>query len=211
MIWFGFIVLSLVVMTPFVVAQTRIRLRGRRDAALTLYRAQLVELEYEGERGRIGPVEQAQARLEIERRLLAMASAVEEALPKPGRVGWVLPALIVLLPLAGLALYLPGATPNMPAAPLAPRVAAAQEQIQEDQAMLVMLQAKIATLDPHSSQARQGFVLLGNLEASMDDPAAASAAWAKALAIKSDPQLVALKAQADAAAAAAAKNLPPAQ
>jgi cytochrome c-type biogenesis protein CcmH len=99
----------------------------------------------------------------------------------------------------------------MPAAPLAPRVAAAQEQMQEDQAMLVMLQAKIATLDPHSSQARQGFVLLGNLEASMDDPAAASAAWAKALAIKSDPQLVALKAQADAAAAAAAKNLPPAQ
>ena len=211
MIWIGFIVLSLIVMTPFVVAQTRIRLRGRRESALALYRAQLVELEYEGERGRIGPVEQAQARLEVERRLLTMASAVEEALPRPGRIGWLLPALIVLLPLAGLALYLPGATPNMPAAPLAPRVAAAQEQMQEDQAMLAMLQAKIATLDTHSAQARQGFVLLGNLEASMDDPAAASAAWAKALAIRSDPQLAGLKAQADAAAAAAAKNPPPAQ
>ena len=211
MIWIGFILLSLFVMTPFVVAQTRIRLRGRREAALGLYRAQLVELDDEGKRGRIGPVEQAQARLEIERRLLAMASAVEEALPRPGRIGWILPALIVLLPLAGLALYLPGATPTMPAAPLAPRVAAAQEQMQEDQAMLAMLQAKIATLDPHSAQARQGFVLLGNLEASMNDPAAASAAWAKALAIRSDPQLAALKAQADAAAVTAAKNPPPAQ
>jgi cytochrome c-type biogenesis protein CcmH len=201
MIWIGFIVLSLMVMTPFAVAQTRIRLRGRRDAALSLYRAQLVELEHEGERGRIGPMEQAQARLEIERRLLTMASAVEQALPRPGRIGWLLPALVVLLPLGGLALYLPGATPDMPAAPLAPRVAAAQERIQEDQAMLAMLQARIATLDPHSAQARQGFVLLGNLEASMDDPAAASAAWAKALAIKPDPQLAAREAQADAAAA----------
>jgi cytochrome c-type biogenesis protein CcmH len=207
MIWIGFIVLSLIVMTPFVVAQTRIRLRGRRDAAMTLYRAQLVELENEGERGRIGPAEQAQARLEIERRVLTMASAVEEALPRPGRIGWLLPALIVLLPLGGLALYLPGATPNMPAAPLAPRVAAAQEQMQEDQAMLSMLQAKIATLDPHGAQARQGYVLLGNLEANMDDPSAASAAWAKALAIRPDPRLAALKAQADAAA----KAVPPAQ
>jgi cytochrome c-type biogenesis protein CcmH len=211
MIWIGFIVLSLIVMTPFVVAQTRIQLRGRREAALTLYRAQLVELDYEGERGRIGPVEQAQARLEIERRLLSMASAAEEALPRTGRIGWLLPALIVLLPLAGLALYLPGATPTMPAAPLAPRIAAAQEQMQEDQAMLALLQAKIATLDPHSAEARQGYVMLGNLEAAMDDPAAAATAWAKALAIRSDPQLAALKAQADAAAAAAAKNPPSSQ
>jgi cytochrome c-type biogenesis protein CcmH len=211
MIWIGFVVLSLIVMTPFVVAQTRIRLRGRREAALILYRAQLGELTQEGERGRIGPVELAQARLEIERRLLAMAAVAEDALPRPGRLGWLLPALILLLPLAGLALYLPGATPEMPAAPLAPRIAAAQEQMQQDQAMLAMLQAKIATLDPHSGAARQGFVLLGNLEASMGDPAAASAAWAKALAIRPDPQLAALKAQADAAAAAAAKNPPPGQ
>jgi cytochrome c-type biogenesis protein CcmH len=211
MIWLGFVILSLIVMTPFVVAQTRIRLRGRREAALNLYRAQLVELEYEGERGRIGPAEQAQARLEIERRLLTMAAAVEEALPRPGRIGWLLPALIVLLPLGGLALYLPGATPEMPAAPLAPRIAAAQEQMLQYQAMVAMLQAKIATLDPHGGQARQGFVLLGNLEAGMNDPAAASAAWAKALAIRPDPQLAALKAQADTAAAALARNPPPAQ
>jgi cytochrome c-type biogenesis protein CcmH len=207
MIWFAFIVLSLIVMTPFMLAQTRIRLRGRRDAALDLYRAQLVELEHEGERGRIGPLEQAQARLEIERRLLSMASAPADTLPKPGRLGWILPALIVLLPLAALALYLPGATPNMPAAPLAPRIAAAQEQIEEDNAMLAMLQAKIATLDPKSEQARQGYILMGNLEAGMGDPAAAATAWGKALAIRPDPRLAVLKAHADAAAKAA----PPAQ
>jgi cytochrome c-type biogenesis protein CcmH len=200
MIWFGFIVLSLIVMMPFMLAQTRIRLRGRRDTALTLYRAQLVELEHEGERGRIGPVEQAHARLEIERRLLSMASAPEDAVPKPGRLGWALPALIVLLPLAALALYLPGATPTLPAAPLAPRLAAAQEEFRQDQAMLALLQAKIATLDPHGEQARQGYVLLGNLEAGMGNAAGAAAAWGKALAIRPDPKLAALKAEADAAA-----------
>ncbi|MBW4024824.1 MAG: c-type cytochrome biogenesis protein CcmI [Proteobacteria bacterium] len=211
MIWIGFIVLSMIVMTPFVVAQGRIRLRGRREAALTLYRAQLTELELEGERGRIGPAEQSQARLEIERRLLAMAAAPEQALPRAGRIGWVLPSLIVLLPLAALALYLPGATPNMPAAPLAPRIAAAEEQLQQEHAMLALLRAKIGTLDPHSEQARQGYILMGNLQAGMGDAAAASAAWGKALAIRPDPKLAALKAEADKAAAAAAKNGAPAQ
>jgi cytochrome c-type biogenesis protein CcmH len=202
MIWAGFILLSLVVMTPFAAAQTHIRLRGRRDATLALYRAQLVELEQEGARGRIGPAEQAQAQLEIERRLLATGAAEEEAPPKPGPIGWMLPALVVVLPLAGLALYLPGATPTLPAAPLAPRIAAAEAQMREDEAMLALLRAKVSTLDPRSGQARQGYVLMGNLEADMGDPAAASAAWGKALAIRPDPQLAALKAEADAAAAA---------
>ncbi len=207
MIWAGIILLSLVVMTPFAVAQTRIRLRGRRDAALALYRAQLVELEQEGVRGRIGPAEQAQARLEIERRLLATGAAEDEVPPKPGPIGWMLPALVVALPLAGLALYLPGATPTLPAAPLAPRIAAAEAQMQQDEAMLTLLRAKVATLDQHGDQARQGYVLMGNLEADMGDPAAASAAWARALAIRPDPRLAALKAEADAAAAA--RSVPP--
>jgi cytochrome c-type biogenesis protein CcmH len=207
MIWAGFILLSLVVMTPFAVAQSRIRLRGRRDAALALYRAQLVELEQEGARGRIGPAEQAQARLEIERRLLAAGAAEEEAPPEPGRIGWMLPSLVVVLPLAGLALYLPSGTPMLPAAPLAPRIAVAEAQMREDEAMLALLRAKVVTLDPHGGEARQGYVLMGNLEADMGDPAGASAAWGKALAIRPDPRLAALKAEADAAAASA-RNAP---
>lgn len=200
MIWLGFILLSLIVMTPFLLAQTGIRLRGRRDAAVALYRAQLAELAQEGERGRIGPAEQAQARLEIERRLLSMAAAPEDALATPGRLGWGLPAMIVLLPVAALVLYLPGGSPLLPAAPLAPRIAAAQEQRRQDQAMLAMLQAKIATLDQHSEQARQGYVLLGNLRAEMGDAAGAASAWGKALAIRPDPKLAALQAEAEAVA-----------
>ena len=46
MIWAGFIVLSLIVMTPFAAAQTRIRLRGRRDATLALYRRPAGGVEY---------------------------------------------------------------------------------------------------------------------------------------------------------------------
>jgi cytochrome c-type biogenesis protein CcmH len=209
MIWLAILGLCLVVLAPLWFAQRRIRLRGRREAALTLYRAQLAELEQEGARGRILPAEQAQAKLEIERRLLAMADSPDEA-PPAARGGWLLPAMILLVPLAAIALYLPQGAPNLPGAPLAPRIAAAEEQARQDAAMLDMLRAKIATLDPHSEQARQGFVLLGNVEAGMGDAPAASAAWGRALAIRSDPKLAALKAQADAFIAQTAKGSVPA-
>lgn len=199
MIWLGFLLLSLVVLAPVLLAQIRIRLRGRRDAALNLYRAQLIEVMQEGERGRLGPQEQSQARLEIERRLLATAAITDGAPPSPGRLGWGLPVAVLLLPVLALALYLPGGSPLLPAAPLAPRIAAAQEQQRQDRAMLTLLEAKIATLDPHGEEARQGYVLLGNLRADMGDAAGAASAWGKALAIRADPQLAALKAEADAA------------
>jgi cytochrome c-type biogenesis protein CcmH len=205
MIWLAILGLCLVVLAPLWLTQRRIRLRGRRETSLALYRAQLAELEQEGLRGRILPNEQAQARLEIERRLLSTADAPEEAMPTPRR-SWILPAMLVILPVAAVALYLPQGAPNIPAAPLAPRIAQAEEQMRQDTAMLDMLKAKLATLDPGSEQARQGFVLLGNMEAGMGDASAASAAWGRALAIRPDPKLAALKAEADVAAAQATKS-----
>ena len=70
--------------------------------------------------------------------------------------------------------------------------------------MLALLQQKIATLAPTSEEARQGYVLLGKLDADLGDAAGAADAWGRALAIRSDPQLEMLRAAAAAIAKQAA-------
>jgi cytochrome c-type biogenesis protein CcmH len=204
MIWFGFVLLSLLVMVPVLAAQGRVALRGRREAALALYRGQLGEVAEEGSRGALGQTEAAEARLEIQRRLLATGEAPEVLPPQPRAWrSWRLAVLVPLLPFLALVLYLQNGAPLLPAAPLAPRLQAMAAKRQEDQAMLALLQQKIATLDPKSEEARQGYVLLGKLDADMGDASAAAQAWGLALAIRSDPQLEKLR----AAAAAIAKQM----
>jgi len=204
MIWFGFVLLSLLVMVPVLAAQGRVALRGRREAALALYRGQLGEVAEEGSRGALGQTEAAEARLEIQRRLLATGEAPEILPPQPRAWrSWRLAVLVPLLPFLALVLYLQNGAPLLPAAPLAPRLQAMAAKRQEDQAMLALLQQKIATLDPKSEEARQGYVLLGKLDADMGDASAAAQAWGLALAIRSDPQLEKLR----AAAAAIAKQM----
>ncbi|HTI03138.1 MAG TPA: c-type cytochrome biogenesis protein CcmI [Acidisoma sp.] len=204
MIWFGFVLLSLLVMVPVLAAQGRVALRGRREAALALYRGQLGEVAEEGSRGALGQTEAAEARLEIQRRLLATGETPEVLPPQPRAWrSWRLAVLVPLLPFLALVLYLQNGAPLLPAAPLAPRLQAMAAKRQEDQAMLALLQQKIATLDPKSEEARQGYVLLGKLDADMGDASAAAQAWGLALAIRSDPQLEKLR----AAAAAIAKQM----
>lgn len=201
MIWLAFVLLSLLVMLPVIAAQGRVVLRGRREAALALYRGQLGEVSEENLRGALGEAEAAEARLEIQRRLLA-AGEMPEVMPLQPRTwrSWRLALLVPVLPFLALVLYLQNGAPLLPAAPLAPRLQAMAAQRQEDQAMLALLQQKIATLDPTSEEARQGYVLLGKLEADMGDAAGAADAWGRALAIRSDPDLEALRAAAQAAA-----------
>lgn len=203
MIWLVFVLLSLFIMLPVIAAQGRVVLRGRREAALALYRGQLGEISEDRARGALGPAEAEEARLEIQRRLLA-AGETPEAMPLPPRVrrSWRLAVLVPLLPFLAAILYLQNGAPLLPGAALAPRLQAMAEQRGEDQAMLVLLEQKIATLDPKSDEARRGYVLLGKLEADMGDAVAATAAWGRALAIRSDPELEKLR----AAAAALAKQ-----
>lgn len=193
MIWLGFALLSLIVLSPLIWAQRGLAFRSRRQAALAFYRAQLDEVAEEGKRGRLGARELGEARLEIERRLLAAGSLAEDQAASPYRFSWRIAALVVVLPVLALVLYLPQGQPLLPAAPLAPRVAAAAARLQQDQSMLAMLRAKIATLPPRSDQARQGYILLGKLDADLGDAAGAAAAWSQALAIRYDPQLAKLR------------------
>ncbi len=100
---------------------------ARREHDLSVYRAQLGELERDQERGLLGPEEARAARLEVERRMLAAdAGGRAERLPAPGlaRRHWGT-ALILLLTLPALSAVLYGrlGRPDLPALPFAQRPA----------------------------------------------------------------------------------------
>lgn len=188
-------VLALLALAPL--AFTLLRpppVRGRRESALALHRAQLAELDRELAAGRIGAPEHASATLEVQRRLLA-AAAEADAGPKRA-ANWPLIATLVLVPAAGLALYLRGGHPDMPAAPLARMRVLEAAQAKKEDALIGQLRARLAQLDPTSDMARQGYVLLGNAEAGRANYAAAAEAWGRALAVRYDPTLAAEAAEA---------------
>ncbi len=185
------ILLAAVALAPLALALRRpSATRGRREAALALHRAQLAELERDRAEGRIGEAEHATALVEVQRRLLA-ADALQE--PVGGGAGrWPVVAALLLVPAAGAGLYLVNGHPELPAAPLASRIQAAQ---QTDE-LVAMLKERLATpgLDPE--RAREGYILLGNTEDTNGDLPAAAAAWREAVRLRFEPGLAALAAEA---------------
>jgi cytochrome c-type biogenesis protein CcmH len=164
--------------------------RSRRESALALHRAQLAELDRDLAANRLAPAEHAAATLEVQRRLLAAAEAPD---PPPARAARLpLLAALVLVPLLAAGLYVLDGRPFLPAAPLAERRA----EMREAEAMIALLRERLATLDPHSEMARQGYVLLGNAENGLGHLPAAAAAWQRAVAIRFDPALATLAAEA---------------
>ncbi len=132
--------------------------------------------------------------LEVQRRLLAAAGSAEAASRTSSRA----PVLIALLlvPLAAVALYLLGGSPGLPAVPLADRIAAAREREAQEAVLIAQLRRRLGELDPHSEQARQGYILLGNAEATRGRLPEAADAWRTALAIRFDPTVAAEAAEA---------------
>jgi cytochrome c-type biogenesis protein CcmH len=163
--------------------------RGGRDAALVLHRGQLAELERELAEGRIAPDEHAAAVLEVQRRLLSAADAPDRVASLSGRAPLLTAAL--LIPLAGTLLYLIDGQPELPAVPLAERLADTDRRARETDQLIQALRQRVAELDPKSELARQGLVLLGNSEASRAGLPAAAEAWHAALAIRFDATLAA--------------------
>lgn len=195
MIWVAAVGLLLCALLPAGLAlRRRVQVRGRRDATLALYRAQTVELDRDlGER-RISQVDHATALLEVQRRLLATAETVDApakpAGPAPLLVG------LALVPIAAFGLYLVSGRPDLPAQPLAARMSEREKRQTQEALMETQLRTALAALNPLSERAREGEVLLGNLEASRSNFAAAADEWRKALAIKFDPLLAAQVADA---------------
>src|SRR5690349_18365246 len=135
MIWLALAVLVAASLAPFAFSLAGgVGLRGRREAALALHRMQLRELDRDLADERIAPPEHAMAVLEVQRRLLTEAGTADP--PPAMRSRAPLWTALVLVPVAALLLYLPGGSPELPAAPLAQRQAAAQQRVQEEAALI---------------------------------------------------------------------------
>jgi cytochrome c-type biogenesis protein CcmH len=183
--WIALLLIALAALLPLAAALLRPPpARGRREADVALYRAQLAELDREREAGRLDEASHRAARIEVQRRLLAAADQAE-AEPTAGRSGALLVALVPLIAAAGLGLYLLRGAPGMPSASLAERA----EVRARDEALLAALRARLAELDPRGEQARQGWVLLGNAERSRGNIAAAIEAWERAAAARLDAEI----------------------
>ena len=195
MIWLGGAVLLLCALAPAALALRRhVRIRGRRDSTMALYRAQSVELDRDLDEGRISATDHATALLEVHRRLLAAADVSDAPASASDRAPLVLG--LALIPMAAIALYLIGGRPDLPAQPIASRMSEADKRMAAEGAMADQLRTVLAGIDPHTEKARDGEMLLGNLEANRGDFAAAANAWRLALSVKFEPLLAAQVADA---------------
>ena len=195
MIWLAILLLTTAALAPLTwVLRGGAVQRGRREATLALHQAQLAELDRALAEGQLVATEYGAAVLEVQRRLLAAAQR-PDSIPASAARGPLLVAL-ALVPAFAFVLYLFWGSPGLPSEPLAARGARAKGEVKQANALLADLRANLATLDPHSEQARRGYELLGNVEASRRNFAAAAAAWDEALVVRFDPTLAAEAAEA---------------
>jgi cytochrome c-type biogenesis protein CcmH len=183
---------------------------ARREHDLSVYRAQLSELEREAERGLLGPEEAKAARLEIERRMLAAdAEDRSEAAPAagPGHRRWAVAlVLLVALPALSVTLYGRLGRPDLPATLVAGRSeragaedgAAGAPRLPPVATMIERLEERVAA-DPED---REGWLRLGRAYELSENPAKAAEAFGRAVALDGgDAELQAAFAEAQILAA----------
>ncbi|GAN59993.1 hypothetical protein ACI01nite_02150 [Acetobacter cibinongensis] len=196
MIWLSIALLSLLALTPTALPlwrRTRL-IRDERSAALALHEAQLSEIDRDLAIGLIAPTEHDIARLEIQRRILTADTAPTEArdaIASP--LVWV---GLGVIPLAAIGLYLTNGVPNLPAQPLGPRLVAQHMENTRNDGVLARLRQTLAQLPDTDPNRRQGYLLLGQAEASRAHYAEAAEAWNHALQISFDPEVAARTAEA---------------
>ena len=189
MIWLAILVLAALALAPLaLVLRRRTAAHGGRDPAIALHRDQLAELDRDLAEGRILPAEHTTAKLEVQRRLLHAAGETEDA-ARPGSRAPVIAAL-ALVPVLAFGLYVVGGSPGLPGA------SSREARSAEEETLVAQLRERLAAMDPRTDQARQGFVLLGNIEESRGNDAAAAAALRAALQARFDPVLAARAAEA---------------
>jgi len=194
-IWIAILAIALVAMAPLGLGLLRgASARGRREAALALHRAQLAELDRDLAESRISPPDHATALLEVQRRLLAAAEDRDAPATRTSRAPLVV--TLIAVPVIAFALYMVGGVPWLPSMANDPQITAARREAQQEAALIPVLRQRVAALDQHSEQARQGYMLLGGAEARQRDMASAADSWRKALAIRFDPTLAVETAEA---------------
>jgi cytochrome c-type biogenesis protein CcmH len=186
--------LALVALLPMLVSLWRVRTpRGRKASAMALHKAQLAELDHELDAGRIGAAEHEGARLEVQRRLLAIADLKDETVRSAARGPLIL--ALILVPLAAEGLYLLNGHPELPSG-VQERSANPAADAQEAETLIATLRTRLGDLDPKTDIASQGYILLGNAEAGRGHIGEAAAAWRMALQASFIPALAAQAAEA---------------
>lgn len=174
MIWLALGLLAAATLAPLAFALfVPSAVRGRAEADLALYRAQLAELDREREAGRLDATAYAAATLEVQRRVLA--APADPQLSSRGRVG--VAVALIGVPALAFGLYAARGYPEVPSASFATR----QQQENEDDTLLATLRLRMAHLDPSSDAAVKGWTLLGNAERTRGRPAQAIEAYRLAL------------------------------
>lgn len=186
--------LAALALVPLVLSLWRVRTpRGHRDSALALHRAQLEELDREFEAGRLGKTEHEGARLEVQRRLLAVAEVADDTVRSMSKGPLIL--ALILVPLAAEGLYLMAGHPELPSG-IRDRSTTLAQDAAEAEKLISTLRARLGELDPTTEIASQGYVLLGNAEAGRGHIGEAAAAWKMALQGGFNPALAAQAAEA---------------
>jgi cytochrome c-type biogenesis protein CcmH len=151
-----------------------------------VYRDQLRELDADEKRGLIDPVSSEQARAEIGRRLLKSAKAVEEdkALVRPTKSAtreWLTLATVLVIPLISWGIYAQTGSPDLPAQPLAERLAKPADQ--STPAELIARAEAHLTLNPDDGQ---GWEVLAPIYLRLGRPADAVTAYRHAIRLNGD-------------------------
>lgn len=200
MIWLWMLVLALLAMVPLGFAlRTTGNTQNRRDAALALHQSQLDEIERDRLEGRLPETEYRAAKLEVQRRLLA-TDAIQEA-ETGGSARGFLTAVLILVPVAGLLLFLPGSLPFVPSEPHASWVKQQDAMTAQDNHLIEALRARLAQVNPDSVQGREGYVILGQVLVGRGQLTQAVQAWTVALHSQFEPNLAAETAEAETEAA----------
>ncbi len=185
--------LVLLALLPLAVALARGRgaARGRREADIALYHAQMAELDREREAGRLDEAAHRAATLEVQRRLLAAPEEAGATAAPPWMARLVLLSALALVPAFAIGIYRLQGVPDMPSATYVER----REVQDRDDALLTTLRARLAQLDPRSEPARAGYALLGNAERGRGRLEDAAAAFRDSLAAGFSPEVAGQLAQ----------------
>lgn len=188
MIWLSIALLSVITLLPAAFTLWRRAVgRDERSTALALHEAQVVELDRDLDIGMIAPSEHGIAQLEIQRRILVADRAPASMVDRSGRIKIIL--ALTLIPLAAVGLYWTGGHPGFPAQPLQPRLQVLAARDMRAGKVIDQLREALSKMSMGDPQLRQGYILLGQAEASRGHDRAAMEAWRKALDLHFEPDL----------------------
>lgn len=205
MIWFGFIILALAtlgfLLWPLLRAQRQTADRKAHD--VTVYRAQLAEIDEELARGSLSGNEAGGAKLEIQRRLLRADAAAEGKTAMVSRRSVIAGTIVIMLlvPVLGGGIYLSIGRPEATQVDLAgmQQRAAQEAQIRaETERMIAQLRERLA-VEPNRAD---GWLLLGRSLLAIDRAEEAVPALDRVIALQpDDAEAYALRAEAQTLAA----------